>query len=192
MSLKHALLGVLAARPMNGYALSRFFASSQNWVWSAPQSQIYSALKGLESEGLIEARREEGKNGLDSKVFSLTDAGRGLLLGWVATSHDSPPVRDAFALQALYFDSVPAEAARAVLEDFIETQIRLCDEWTTQRDALAVGDTPLLRERLAHRPRSEHARISRLKAHVFDGQVRQAQVRIDWAREAIALLDEPG
>lgn len=190
MSLRFALLGVLTARPMNGYALARFFASSQNWIWSAPQSQIYSALKSLESERLIEARREEGRNGLGTKVFSLTDEGRRLLLDWVATPHDAPPVRDAFALQALYFDSIPADAARAVLEHFIETQTSLGEEWAAQRDALAAKDTPLLRERLAHRPPSEHDRIARLKAHVFEGQVRQARARIDWAREAMAILDE--
>ena len=34
MSLRHALLGVLAARPMSGYDLSQFFDSSTGWVWT--------------------------------------------------------------------------------------------------------------------------------------------------------------
>lgn len=190
MSLKHALLGVLTARPMNGYALARFFANSQNWIWSAPQSQIYSSLKSLESDGLVEARREEGKNGLDSLVYDLTDDGRRSLLDWVGTPHRRSPTRDEFALQALYFDSIDPGAARAVVEHFIKTQVELLEEWRAQRDGLAAGQTPLLRERLARRPPASHRRIARLKAHVFDGMVRQAETRIEWARELLALLDE--
>lgn len=188
MSLRHALLGVLTARPMNGYSLARFFAGSQNWVWSAPQSQIYGALKTLETTGLINASREEGQNGLETKVYSLTDEGVAELARWVSTSHPPAPTRDAFALQALYFDSIPAGAARAVLEEYIKSQTQQLEEWERHRDALAHMDTPLLQERLKSRPKSEHRRIARLKAHVFEGQILQARARIDWAEQGLALL----
>ena len=53
MSLQHAILGVLEARPMTGYELVQFFDSSMAWVWSAPQSQIYPRLRAMERDGLI-------------------------------------------------------------------------------------------------------------------------------------------
>ncbi|MBA3728896.1 MAG: PadR family transcriptional regulator, partial [Actinobacteria bacterium] len=44
MSLRHALLGLLAERPMSGYDLTKVFDSSLAYVWSAKHSQIYPEL----------------------------------------------------------------------------------------------------------------------------------------------------
>lgn len=190
MSLRHALLGVLSARPMNGYSLARFFATSQNWVWSAPQSQIYSELKTMASDGLIEAKTQEGVNGLQTKVYSLTDRGCQELVTWAATPSPPAPPRNAFALQALYFDTLGPAEARAVLTDYIESQTTMMQEWAEHRDALRAMDTPLFKQRMKRMPRDQHARSARLKAHVFEGQVREAQARIDWAREMLDLIDD--
>ncbi|MFC9356030.1 FCD domain-containing protein [Rhodococcus sp. NPDC057014] len=192
MSLKYALLGALTARSMNGYSLARFFAGAQNLIWSAPQSQVYGTLKRLESTGLVEVTRAQGANGLDTKVFSLTSEGEGALQEWVAGVHPTPPNRDAFALQALYFDSISAEDTCAVLEDYIESQKALLEQWEAHRDALLDLRTPLLRERLKGRTPDEHRRIGRLKAHVFEGQAAQAKVRIAWARKGISLSGKAG
>ncbi|MGW5666639.1 FCD domain-containing protein [Micromonospora sp. NPDC003776] len=191
MSLPHALLGVLDARPMNGYALAQFFAGAQNWIWAAPQSQVYGALKKLESDGLIVGTEAEGQNGLTTTVYSLTPEGRAALVEWISTPHPPAPVRDAFALQALHFDSIEPQAAIAVVDAYVAHQRKLVDEWSQHRDALAAMDTPLLRERLEDRDPAEHKRIARLKAHVFDGQVAQAQARVDWALRAVELLGDP-
>ena len=37
---------------MTGYELARFFDASTAWVWSAPHSNIYPALRKMEAEGL--------------------------------------------------------------------------------------------------------------------------------------------
>jgi len=175
---------------MNGYSLARFFEGAQNWVWSAPQSQVYGALKRLEAAGLVVASREQGLNGLSTNVFSLTPTGEQDLNEWVVTVHATPPNRDPFALQALYFDSVPPDEAQRVLENYIEAQTALLEQWEAHRDALMELGTPLLKERLKERPTADHRRIGRLKAHVFEGQAAQARARIRWAQEAIALIGE--
>lgn len=190
MSLKHALLGVIAARPMNGYSLAQYFADSQAKVWAAPQSQVYDTLNRLADGGLVEARSEIGRNGLESKVYSLTKAGWSEFTGWAGTPQPSAALRDPFALQALYFDAIPSEAAAAVLHAYIGEQRRLVDEYTQHRDLLSEQNTSLLKERLKTRPRSQHDRIAALKAHVFDGQVRQGLARIEWAEEMLKLIDE--
>ncbi|WP_207786375.1 FCD domain-containing protein [Micromonospora globispora] len=192
MSLPHALLGVLDARPMNGYALAQFFAGAQNWIWAAPQSQVYGALKKLESDGLIVGTEAEGQNGLTTTVYSLTPEGRTALVEWISTPHPPAPTRDAFGLQALHFDSIDPQAAIAVVDAYVAHQRKLVEEWSQHRDALAAMDTPLLRERLKDRDPAEHERIARLKTHVFDGQIAQAQARLDWALRAVELLgDDP-
>jgi len=68
MSLKHALLGVLAARPMSGYELSQFFDSSTGWVWTAPHSQIYPLLVKMHSAGLIENTKKLRGTKMNVKV----------------------------------------------------------------------------------------------------------------------------
>jgi DNA-binding PadR family transcriptional regulator len=173
---------------MNGYSLARFFLASQNWVWSAPRSQIYSALKSLEDDGLIDASREEGRNGLVTKVYSLSRAGGAELDQWVSTPQPPSPHRDAFAVQALHFDAIDPEDAATVLRAYLDDQRRQLSEWENHRDALASMSTPLLKERLASRPGGEHHRIAALKAHVFEGQAMQARARIAWAEQALELV----
>lgn len=190
MSLPHALLGVLDARPMNGYALARFFADAQNWIWSAPQSQVYAALTKLAAAGLIDGEERGSANGSTTTVWSLTAAGRAVFLEWVATPHPPASMRDGLALQALFFDSVPAAEAVAVLQEHAAGLEALVEQWSAHRDALAARDSPLLRERLLRRESAEHARIARLKAHVFQGQVEQARARIAWVRRMVELLQE--
>src|SRR5437667_5199276 len=84
MSLQHAMLGVLEARPMTGYELVQFFDQSMNWVWSAPQSQIYPRLREMEERGLIEGRKEIRGEKLERTVYSLTEEGLEELVRWVA------------------------------------------------------------------------------------------------------------
>lgn len=188
MSLRHAVLEVLQASPMNGYRLARMFAGAQRWVWSAPQSQVYGALARLREDGLIAGVERAGENGLSSTDYALTPAGERALGEWVATPRPAPPTRDAFALQALGFDVVATEEAVAVLEAHVAEQEEMVERWTEHRAALLARDTPLLRERLRTRPGAEHRRIAEVKAMVFARQVALARAQVEWAHEMIALL----
>ncbi|MGC5015874.1 PadR family transcriptional regulator [Streptosporangium sp. DT93] len=190
MSLQHALLGVLEARPMNGYELTRFFEAAPRWVWSAPHSQIYPALRRMEQAGLIEGRQEIRGTKLRRMVYSITERGLEELRAWVGTDHAAAPVRDAFFLKALFFDMIDPQRAASVLRAHIAEQEELIAEWRAHREALLDRDTDLLRERLRNRPPAEHDRIATLKAHVFAGQIAVAQARADWAREGLRLLAE--
>jgi DNA-binding PadR family transcriptional regulator len=190
MSLQHALLGVLEARPMNGYELTRFFEAAPRWVWSAPHSQIYPALRQMEQAGLIEGRQEIRGTKLRRMVYSITERGLGELRTWLSADHAAAPARDAFFLQALFFDMIDPDQAAAVLKTHIAEQEQLIAEWRAHREALLAQDTDLLKERLKSRPPAEHDRIAKLKAHVFAGQIAVAQARADWAREGLRLLAE--
>ncbi|MFK4037730.1 PadR family transcriptional regulator [Nonomuraea wenchangensis] len=191
MSLQHALLGVLEARPMNGYELTRFFEAAPRWVWSAPQSQIYPTLRQMEQAGLIEGQKEIRGTRLSRTVYSITARGLAELRTWLGTPHTPPPARDAFFLQALFFDMIEPDRAAPVLKAFIAEQEQLAAEWRAHREALLAKDTPLLKERLKNRPAAEHDRIAALKAHVFAGQIAVAEARAAWARESLRLLEEP-
>src|SRR5712691_1371822 len=75
LSLTHALLGVLTARPMSGYDLLRFVDGSVGSVWSASHSQIYPELRRMDERGLLTADVEIRGTKLQKRVYSVTDAG---------------------------------------------------------------------------------------------------------------------
>ena len=54
MSLRHALLGLLADRPGSGWDLLKRFEASLAFVWPATQSQLYTELGRMTDDGLIE------------------------------------------------------------------------------------------------------------------------------------------
>ena len=193
MSLRHALLGVLVARPMSGYELSQFFDSSTGWVWTAPHSQIYPLLGRMENDGVIEAEDQVRGTRLKRKVYSVTPDGLEELKEWIGTPHPTPGSRDPVLTQALLFDMIEPERAAAVLDTFIVEQETIARESREHSKRLLAKETPLLRERLKNRPAHDHGRISRLKANVFEGQAMMAETRAAWARTELTLLydDEP-
>jgi PadR family transcriptional regulator, regulator of vanillate utilization len=190
MSLQHALLGVLEARPMSGYDLVRFFDGSARWVWAAPQSQIYPTLRRMQRSGLISGYDEPRGPRLTRTVYSVTGEGLTELREWLGASHETTPPRDPFLVQALHFDMIDAAQAAAVLSKFIQEQDKARAEAEAHRDRLLHKDTALLRERLTRRDPADHDRIARLKAHVFDGIATVARARVQWALEGQRLLTE--
>lgn len=188
MSLKHALLGVLEARPMSGYELGQFFESSTNWVWAAPKSQIYPLLRDLEQQGLV--RSEESVRGerLRRVSYSITDSGIVALREWLAEDQEMPVLRDAVLLQCVFLDMIEPERADAVLRHHIDRLTTDIARWEVHRAGLLARTTPLLVERLKRRAESEHERVAALKAHVFDFLIDDARLRIKWAERGLALI----
>ncbi|MFI7702444.1 PadR family transcriptional regulator [Nonomuraea sp. NPDC049480] len=188
MSLQHALLGVLEARPMSGYDLVQFFDSSAGWIWAAPQSQIYPTLRRMERAGLISGDDERRGPKLTRTVYSVTEQGLEELNRWLSAPHAPTPARDPFLVQALNFDMIEADQAHAVLEQFIGEQEKAAAEAEAHRDRLLAKDTMLLKERLTRRDPADHDRVARIKAHVFAGIAAVARTRVEWAREGQRLL----
>ncbi|MFK0112995.1 PadR family transcriptional regulator [Streptomyces sp. NPDC091217] len=188
MSLQHALLGVLEARPMSGYDLVQYFDGSSGYVWAAPQSQIYPTLRRMEQAGLIVGDDEPRGPRLTRTVYSVTEKGLVELRNWLGTPGKPQPVRDPLLLQALHFDMIDPEQARMVLQEFIREQETAAEEAERHRDLLLHQRTPLLVERLARRDPADHDHIARIKAHVFDGLAAVARTRAEWAREGRRLL----
>lgn len=190
MSLRHAILGVLSAREMSGYDLSQFFDSGMGWLWSARHSQIYPLLGKLVDEGMVAGR--EGTRGQHQRrvTYAITDAGRAEFLDWVRTPHPPTAEKDPFWLQAVFLDEVEPDRARAVLRAYADGQREAAQRATVHAEELASGITPLVRERLTHRPADEHDRITRVKAQVFTAQAAIATSRAEQAEALIRVLDE--
>ncbi|NJP43044.1 PadR family transcriptional regulator [Actinacidiphila epipremni] len=80
MSLRHAVLGLLADRTASGYDLMKLFDSSLANVWPATQSQVYGELGKLAGAGLLEVAAE-GPRG--RKEYAITESGLAELRSWL-------------------------------------------------------------------------------------------------------------
>ena len=98
MSLRHAVLGLLARSPSTGYELTRAFDRSLRTSWHASHSQIYPELAKLEAAGLVEI---VGHGARRSKTYDVTDAGLAELRAWLVEAAPDRSQRNESGLQLL-------------------------------------------------------------------------------------------
>ncbi|HSS10547.1 MAG TPA: PadR family transcriptional regulator [Acidimicrobiales bacterium] len=113
VSLRHALLDLLAGEPMSGYDLAREFSVSLANVWPAQHSQIYPELAKLLADGLI-AQTGEGPRG--RKVYETTPAGLEALRSWLRDTQPDYSIRFEALLRVFCLWVLPAEEALAHLQ----------------------------------------------------------------------------
>ena len=72
MSLRFALLGLLAVEPASGYDLKRAINRSTYFIWNATGPQIYNTLHKLREEGCITSQSlaQDGKP--DKQIHTIT------------------------------------------------------------------------------------------------------------------------
>jgi PadR family transcriptional regulator AphA len=126
MSLRYALLGLLADESASGYVLTKKFEGSlQHYAWHAKHSQIYPELSKLASDGLIEVS-EEGPRG--RRTYAITDSGREVLRGWMFTRPDSGGVRNEFVLRLFLLATLQPTDARTLLTAYLQESENQLDQ----------------------------------------------------------------
>jgi PadR family transcriptional regulator, regulatory protein AphA len=113
MSLKHALLGLLADHPASGYELTKQFELSLAHVWGAKHSQIYPELQRMAANGWLEVG-DEGSRG--RKEYAITNAGRAELRHWLVEVPPERATRNESMLRIFFLWSLPADEAAAYLD----------------------------------------------------------------------------
>lgn len=109
MSLRHAVLGLLAERPASGYDLMKLFETSLSNVWPATQSQVYGELGKLATAGLLEVVAE-GPRG--RKEYAITEAGLNELRHWLVETEPERFRRSETLLRVFFLGVLtPVEAA---------------------------------------------------------------------------------
>src|SRR2546430_16462590 len=99
MSLRYALLGLLAHRSASGYDLMGTFRSSLAHVWPATQSQVYGELTRLTNAGLLTVG-EQGPRG--RREYAIPEPGRAELEGWLTDGTPAPPHRSTLLRKASF------------------------------------------------------------------------------------------
>lgn len=103
MSVRNALLGLLAQRPRHGYELHSAFETLAGGreLWPLKQAQVYSTLDRLEAGGLIAPERVAQDGGPEKQLYAITIAGRDELAHWFLTPVESEHQRDEFFLKLM-------------------------------------------------------------------------------------------
>jgi DNA-binding PadR family transcriptional regulator len=169
MSLRHAMLGLLATEPATGYELTRKFDKSISNAWHASHSQIYPELAKLEDEGMVEVIAEGARN---SKTWALTDAGREELRRWLVEVEPSRQQRNESALRTFLAPRLldPEDARVALERDLRHVQAQHEELKTIKRAIAEAGGSPF--------------------EPAVDLGLRMTPVMEDWLRDQLAALGQ--
>ena len=119
MSVRNAILGLLAQQPRHGYELRAAFEAMVGGVgiWDVKPAQIYTTLARLEEAGLVHQDGVDQDGGPEKRVFSLTPSGHAELVDWFGTGIATEHHRDEFFVKlmvSLYSDEIdPYQVIRA-------------------------------------------------------------------------------
>lgn len=172
MSLRHALLGLLAHEPASGYDLTRHFEGDLGrYAWQAGHTRIYPELVRMADEGLISV---ESTGARGRKTYALTDEGRIELRAWMLSPPERGTVRDETVLRMFLVQSLEPADARNLLGKIAEH----CEE-------------ELARLRTVMFEVDESAGTDTLPFGRLAGEygVRQYDAVVQWTRWALERLD---
>jgi DNA-binding PadR family transcriptional regulator len=103
MSVRNALLGLLAQRPRHGYELRAAFEALVGGedIWDVKPAQVYTTLARLEDSGLIRQEQVEQDGGPEKRIYALTQEGQNELVAWFASGVESEHRRDEFFVKLM-------------------------------------------------------------------------------------------
>ncbi len=140
MSLKFALLGLLAESPKYGYEIKQKFEGALGNVWSVSYGQLYPTLRRLSELGWVTKETAPGKKAAEKNIYSITPGGQKKLDEWLLKPlRTSYKVKDEFTLKFLFFSKLPkdkvldylkAQQKRTIMqkENFQRTLVSIRDE----------------------------------------------------------------
>jgi DNA-binding PadR family transcriptional regulator len=139
MSVRHALLALLAEGPKYGLQLRQEFEARTGQVWPLNVGQVYTTLQRLERDGLVES--EDGTREGPQKGFRITSTGDRELAEWLRSPSDvaSPP-RDELVIKVLVAVRVPGVDVHEVVQVHRRHVVEMMQEYTrlkaeaTERD----------------------------------------------------------
>ncbi len=103
MSVRHAVLGLLAQRPRHGYELRAAFQAlvggEENWA--VKPAQIYTTLTRLEQSGFVAEDSVEQDAGPEKRIYAITPAGHKTLNEWFACGIEPEHQHDEFFLKLM-------------------------------------------------------------------------------------------
>ncbi len=178
MSLRHALLGLLAEAPASGYDLRKRLETSLPHLWPADQAGIYRALRKLVDDDLVELEQVIATEGRpDRRVHRITEPGREELATWLTSSGETVVFRDPALLRI-------ALAANLHRGDIVGLLYRRTADLRAE-----LAELEKLDEVLAGT--TSEGGAARWRRATVDLRRRQAETELAWLRELRSELVAP-
>jgi DNA-binding PadR family transcriptional regulator len=120
MSLRFALLGLLAVEPASGYDLKRAINRSTYFIWNATGPQIYNTLHKLQEEGCVTSQLlpQDGKP--DKQIHTITARGQARLKEFMSEPIRAAVTRDEILLR-IFFGNF---ANKKIIERELDSYLR--------------------------------------------------------------------
>jgi DNA-binding PadR family transcriptional regulator len=192
MSIKHALLGILAREPGHGYDLKRAFDEKLGDFWELNVGQIYTTLQRMEDEGWVQNTPVPQDDRPDKKVYQITSEGLEEFRAW-RTRPVKPaprPLRDELFLKILFMEDDDYESVlnliqmqhNVYMQQMMQVTNRKFQVEQRTRQALSRADS-VGERRLIER---EHL----LQLALLDVALFHAEADIRWSRHIEAKIRE--
>lgn len=173
MSVRFALLGLLAQRPRHGYELHTAFEAvvggEQNW--DVKPGQIYTTLARLEEGGLVVEESIGQGGGPEKRIFAITPKGHDSLAGWFGQGVEPEHQRDEFFIKLILALATGEAKPRQVIQ--------------TQRARLYQELHDVTAQRQRANPKSELARIL-----LLDKTIMHLEADLRWLDMIEGRLDD--
>jgi PadR family transcriptional regulator AphA len=116
-TLDYVILAGLIRKPRSGYDLTRWMERETSHFFAVGHSSIYPALARMEREGLVGHEVVPSEKGPERKVYSVSEAGREVLLAWAEEPPTERHMRDDQLVKALCYPYMPRGRALGRLEE---------------------------------------------------------------------------
>jgi len=173
---RFVILGVLNTfGPLSGYGVKQMIEQSIDFMWSESYGQLYPELKRLAKDGLVRHVAERRDNPRGRKTFAITGAGRRVLSAWLKKPAAREPVRVEHLVKLFFGRAAGAAASRRHVLAAKEGQRMRLEQFAAIRAQIEAGAEAT--------PDFVNWMI------VLRSGEMQAEMRVRWADEALALLD---
>jgi DNA-binding PadR family transcriptional regulator len=173
MSVRYALLGLLAQRPCHGYELHSTLLSivggQENW--DLKPGQIYTTLSRLEKIGLVRQAGLDKESGPEKRVYTITPKGKAEVTRWFREGVAENHAHDEFFIKLMIALSLEEVDAEEIIRIQRNTLYQLLHNVTHQRENT--------------RPDQDRARLLML-----DKTVMHLEADLRWLDMIEARLDE--
>jgi PadR family transcriptional regulator AphA len=132
----YLVLGLLADAPATSYELKRRVALTIGNFWEFAHSQLYDEPVRLAAVGLVQTSTESG--GRRRRTYTITDAGRAELAGWLAEpTPGHTDVRDPGLLKLFFAKHARPGDVRAIAADQHRVHRERADQYERTHQLLA-------------------------------------------------------
>ena len=171
---RYIILGFLTYRPLSGYVIRKFVERSIAYFWQLGNGQIYPTLNRMVKDGVVSMHKESSDIGPDSKVYSLTEAGRKELDEWLKIPEYEESFRSPMLLK-LFFGN---RATRDILLEDLKTFLKE----TREKQAVMEIFEKNYRQIMDENPEHIYMYLTVLRGKMWYG------TNIKWAEQAIKTL----